>query len=82
MSCLTHHTKTMSQLDLKVSEARRTMVKKLLTTCMKDRLKGEEADYKKVRRRDRGNTLLAANIYTLVKEEGKLNPNLKQVREA
>ena len=72
----------MSQLDLKVSEARRMMVKKLLTTRMKDRLKDKEADYKKVRRRDCGNTLLAANIDTLVKEKGKLNSNHKQVREA
>ena len=63
----------MSQLDLKVSEARRRMVKKLLTTLMKDRLKDEEADYEKVRWKDRGNTLLAPNIDTLVKEEGKLN---------
>ena len=52
----------MSQLDLKVSEARRTMVKKILTTCVKDRLKDMEADYKKVRQRDCGNNLLAANI--------------------
>ena len=72
----------MSQLDLKVSEARQTMVKKMLTTRTMDRLKDEEADYEKVRRRDRGNNLLAANIDTLVKEEGKLNSNLQEVREA
>ena len=72
----------MSQLDLKVSEARQTMVKKMLTTRTMDRLKDEEADYEKVRRRDRGNNLLVANIDTLVKEEGKLNSNLQEVREA
>ena len=57
----------MSQLDLKVSEARRMMVKKLLTTRMKDRLKDKEADYEKVRRRDRSNNLLPDNVDTLVK---------------
>ena len=71
----------MSQLDLKVLEARRTMVKKMLTTRVRDRLKDEEADYKKVRQRDRTNDLLADNIDRLVKEEGKSNSNLKQVRE-
>ena len=71
----------MSQLHLKVSEARRMMVKKMLETRMKDRLKDEEADYGKVRRRDRGNNLLAYNINTIVKEEGKLNSSLKQVKQ-
>ena len=71
----------MSQLDLKVLKARRTMVKKMLTTRMRDCLKDEEADYKKVRKRDRNNVLLADNIDGLVKEEGKSNSNLKQVRE-
>ena len=71
----------MGQLDLKVSDARRTMIKKMLTNRMKDRLKDEEADYEKVRRRDRGNNLLAYNINTIVKEEGKLNSSLKQVRQ-
>ena len=67
----------MSQLHLKVSEARRMMVKKMLETRMKDRLKDEEADYGKVRRRDRGNNILVANIDTLVKEERKMNSNLR-----
>ena len=71
----------MSQLDLKVSDARRTMVKKMLTTRMTDHLKDKEADYEMVRRRDRNNNLLADNVNTLVKEEGKLNSNLKQVRQ-
>ena len=71
----------MGQLDLKVSDARRTMVKKMLTTRMTNRLKDEEADHEKVRRRDRSNNLLADNVDTLVKEEGKLNSNLKQVRQ-
>ena len=57
------------------------MVKKMLTTRVRDRLKDEEADYKKVRKRDRNNVLLADNIDGLVKEEGKSNSNLKQVRE-
>ena len=71
----------MSQIDLKVSEAKRTMVKKMLMTRMRDRLKDEEADYEKVRKRDRTNALLADNIDGLAKEEGKSNSNLKQVRE-
>ena len=71
----------MSQLDQNVAEARRTMVKKMLTTRMRDRLKDEEADYKKVRLSDRGSILLADNIDSLVKEMAKLNSNLKQVRE-
>ena len=70
----------MSQLDLNMTEARRTMVKKMLTTRMRDRLKDKEADYNKVRKRDRGNALLADNIDGLVKEKRKLNSNLKQVR--
>ena len=78
---ITPHTQVMGQLDLKVSDARRTMVKKMLTTRMTDRLKDEEANYKKVRQRDRSNNLLADNVDTLVKEEGKLNANLKQVRQ-
>ena len=47
---------------------------------MRDCLKDEEADYEKVRLRDRGNNLLADNIDILVKEEGKSRLNLKQVR--
>ena len=72
----------MSQVNLKVLEARRLMVNKILTTRMKERLKDEEANYDKVRQRDRSNNLLAANIDTIVKEEGKLSSNLKEVREA
>ena len=71
----------MGQLDLKVSDARWTMIKKMLTTRMMDRLKDEEVDHKKVRRRDRSNNLLVENVDTLVKEEGKLNLHLKQVAE-
>ena len=67
----------MSQLDLKVSEAKRTMVKKMLTTRIRDRLKDEEADFEKVRKRDRNNALLADNINGLVEEEGKSNSNLR-----
>ena len=71
----------MGQLDLKMSDARRNMVKKLLTTLMTNRLKDEEANQEKLRRRDRSNALLAENVNSLVKEEGKLNSNLKQVRQ-
>ena len=67
----------MSQLDLKVSEAKRTMVKKMLTTRIRDRLKDEEADFEKVRKRDRNNALLADTINGLVEEEGKSNSNLR-----
>ena len=57
------------------------MVKKMLTTRMRDRLKDKEADYDKVRKRDRGNNLLVDNIDGLVKEEGKSTSNWKQVRK-
>ena len=71
----------MGQLDLKVSDSRRTMIKKLLTTRMTDRLLDEETDYEKIRLREGGNKLLADIVDTIVKEEGKLNSNLKQVRQ-
>ena len=67
----------MGQFDLKTSETRSTMIKTLLTTRMTDRLRDEETDYEKVRNRNKGNKLLAHD--TIVKEEGKLNSNLKQV---
>ena len=78
---ITLHNQVMGQLDLKMSDARRNMVKKLLTTLMTNRLKDEEADQEKLRRRDRSNALLAENVNSLVKEEGKLNSNLKQMRQ-
>ena len=56
----------MSQLHLNVSEARRTMVKKMLSKCLRDWLKDEEANYEKDRKRDRGNNLLANNIDGLI----------------
>ena len=71
----------MSKLDLNMSEARRKMVKKMLTTRMRDRLKNEEADYEKVSKRDRSNNLLADNIDGLVKEEGKSNSKIKRLRK-
>ena len=71
----------MGQLDLNMSDARKNMVKKLLTTLMTNRLKDKEADQEKLRRRDRSNALLAENVNSLVKEEGKLNSNLKQVSQ-
>ena len=71
----------MRQLDLSVAVAQRTMVKKVLTTCMRDRLKDKEADYNKVRKRDCNNALLADKIDGLVKEEVKSTSSLKQVRK-
>ena len=71
----------MSKLDVNMLEARRTMVKKMLTTRMRDRLKNEEADYEKVSKRDRSNNLLADNIDGLVKEEGKSNSKIKRLRK-
>ena len=71
----------MGQMDLKVSDSRRTMIKKLLTTRMTDRLLDEDIDYEKIRLREGGNKLLADIVDTIVKEEGKLNSNLKQVRQ-
>ena len=69
----------MGQFDLKTSEARRTMTKKLLTTRMTDRLKDEDTENEKGQNRNRGNKLLAHDVDTIVKEEGKLKSNLKQV---
>ena len=57
------------------------MIKKLLTTCMTDSLKDEETENEKVRWRDRGNKLIADNVDTIRKEQGKLNSNLKQVSQ-
>ena len=71
----------MGQMDLKVSDSRRTMIKKLLTTRMTDRLLDEDIDYEKIRLREGGNKLLADIVDTIVKEEGKLNSTLKQVRQ-
>ena len=71
----------MSHLYLNVTDAQRTMVKKFLATRIRDRLKDEEANYDKVRKRDRGNALLADNIDGLVKEERKSTSSLKQVRK-
>ena len=50
------------------------MIKKLLMT---HRFRVEETDYKKVR--NKGNKLLAHDVENIVKEEGKLKSNLKQV---
>ena len=69
----------MRQLEVKVLEARQTMIKKLLTTQMTGRLKDEETNYEKVRSRNCGNKLLANNVDTIVKEDGKVNSNLKVV---
>ena len=55
------------------------MIKKLLTTQMTGRLKDEETNYEKVRCRNCGNKLLANNVDTIVKEDGKVNSNLKVV---
>ena len=62
-------------------DARRMMIKKLLTTCMTDSLKDEETENEKVRWRDCGNKLIADNVDTIRKEQGKLNSNLKQVSQ-
>ena len=67
----------MSQLDLSVTDAQRTMVKKMLTPRMKDWIKDKEADHNKVRKRDRSNALIAKNIDSLVKEEGNSTCSLK-----
>ena len=71
------HTQTMGQLEFKTIEADRMMIKKLLTTWITDCLRDEETDYKKVR--NKGNKLLGHDVETIVKEEGKLKSNLKQV---
>ena len=47
---------------------------------MTNRLKDKEADQVNLRRRDHSNNLLAENLGNLVKEEGKVNSSLKQVR--
>ena len=53
----------MSQLDLNVSEAQKTILNKMITPHMRDRLKDEEADLIKVVRRDHSYALLAGTVY-------------------
>ena len=42
----------MSQLDLSITEARRTTVKRMLTPSMRKRVEDDEADYNKIRKWD------------------------------
>ena len=60
----------MSWLDLKMSEKRRTMVKKRLTLCMRDCLKDKEVDYEKVRKTDGTTALLADNMTASSRKKG------------
>ena len=62
----------MSHLDLSVTEAQRTMMKRMLTPRMKNRLEDEEAYYDKVRKRDCSNALLNNNIDSLSRRKGSL----------
>ena len=70
----------MGQLDLGVTDARRTLVKKMLTPRMQGRLKDDEADHDKLKKRDKSNALMHYDLDGLVKEEGKINSNLSRVR--
>ena len=71
----------MGQLDLGVTDARRNMVKKMLAPRMRNRLKDEEEDVDKLRKRDGSNVLLAPNLDKLVKEEGKSTSGHTRVRK-
>ena len=55
------------------------MVKKLLTSRFRDRLKDEESDHLKKRKRDSSNTLMASDVDKLVKEESKSTAGLSKV---
>ena len=70
----------MGQLDLGVTDARRTLVKKMLTPRMQGRLKDEEADHDKLKKRDKSNALMHHDLDGLVKEERKTDSNLGRVR--
>ena len=67
------------QLDLGCTAARTTSVEKFLTGRMKDRLKDEDADPEKRKKRDAGNCLLAPDLDKLVGEESKTNSKMSQV---
>ena len=54
----------MSQLDQNATKARGMIVKKMLTTCMRDQLKDEEADYDKVRKSGRGIVATLSSLTT------------------
>ena len=58
----------MGQLNLGVTDDMRYIVKKLVTPRMRDRLKDEESDRSKKRKRDCSNNLLASDVDKLVKE--------------
>ena len=61
----------MSQLDLEITEVRRTRVKGMLTPHTKDRIRNEESSQDMTRERGRTNALLAINIDTLIREKKK-----------
>ena len=68
-------------LDLKIGNARQTMVKRVPTTLMTNHLRNKEAGHKKARRRDCGIDLPTDNISALIKKEGDLNLHMTQVAE-
>ena len=59
--------------------SRRDLVKQMLTTGFRDRLKDEESDVLKKRKRDGSNNLMASDVDKLVKEESKFSAGLGKV---
>ena len=59
--------------------SRRGLVKQMLTTGFRDRLRDEESDVLKKRKRDGSNNLMASDVDKLVKEESKSSAGLSKV---
>ena len=70
---------TLGQLDLAVTGSRRDLVKKMLTTRFRDRLKDEESDILKKRKRDSSNNLMASDVDKLMEEDSKSSAGLSKV---
>ena len=54
-------------------------MEKFRTSKMKDRLRDEESDLVKQKKRDGNNVLLSSNMKKIIQEESKTNSNLNQV---
>ena len=57
-------------------------MEKFRTSKMKDRLRDEESDLIKQKKRDGNNVLLSSNMKKIIQEESKTNSNLSQVGTA
>ena len=59
--------------------SRRDLVKKMLTTRFCDRLKDEESDILKKRKRDSSNNLMTSDVDKLMEEESESSAGLSKV---